>query len=30
MYELLIKGNFSAAHNLRNYKGKCEHLHGHK
>jgi 6-pyruvoyltetrahydropterin/6-carboxytetrahydropterin synthase len=29
MYELQIKDNFSAAHNLRNYKGKCEHLHGH-
>jgi 6-pyruvoyltetrahydropterin/6-carboxytetrahydropterin synthase len=29
MYELLVKGNFSAAHNLRDYKGKCEHLHGH-
>ncbi len=29
MYELMIKGEFAAAHNLRNYKGKCEHLHGH-
>ncbi len=29
MYELKIRDNFSAAHNLRNYKGKCEHLHGH-
>ncbi|MCX8093672.1 MAG: 6-carboxytetrahydropterin synthase QueD [Candidatus Goldbacteria bacterium] len=29
MYELKIRDNFSAAHNLRNYKGKCEHIHGH-
>ncbi len=29
MYELMVKGNFSSAHNLRNYKGKCENLHGH-
>lgn len=29
MYELMIKGDFAAAHNLRNYKGKCEHIHGH-
>jgi 6-pyruvoyltetrahydropterin/6-carboxytetrahydropterin synthase len=29
MYELIIKGEFSAAHNLRGYKGKCEQLHGH-
>ncbi len=29
MYELMIKDEFAAAHNLRNYKGKCEHLHGH-
>ena len=29
MYEIKIKTNFSAAHNLKNYKGKCEHLHGH-
>lgn len=29
MYELLIKANFSAAHNLRKLKGKCETLHGH-
>ena len=29
MYEIKVKANFSAAHNLRNYKGKCEHLHGH-
>jgi 6-pyruvoyltetrahydropterin/6-carboxytetrahydropterin synthase len=28
-YELFIQGEFSAAHNLRAYRGKCEHLHGH-
>jgi len=28
-YELFITTEFSAAHNLRNYKGKCERLHGH-
>lgn len=29
MYEIKVKTDFSAAHNLRNYKGKCENLHGH-
>ena len=29
MYELSVKKTFSAAHNLRDYRGKCEHLHGH-
>jgi 6-pyruvoyltetrahydropterin/6-carboxytetrahydropterin synthase len=29
MYELVINAQFSAAHNLRNYGGKCENLHGH-
>ena len=29
MYSLKVEGNFSAAHNLRGYKGKCEDLHGH-
>jgi len=29
MYEVLIKGDFSSAHNLAGYKGKCEELHGH-
>jgi len=28
-YELFITTEFSAAHNLRHYKGKCERLHGH-
>lgn len=29
MYELKITTSFSAAHNLREYQGKCENLHGH-
>ena len=29
MYEILVKSDFSGAHNLRGYKGKCEELHGH-
>jgi len=29
MYEISIKGDFSSAHNLRGYKGRCEGLHGH-
>jgi 6-pyruvoyltetrahydropterin/6-carboxytetrahydropterin synthase len=29
MYEIKVKTDFSAAHNLRNYEGKCERLHGH-
>lgn len=29
MYEVEIISSFSAAHLLRQYKGKCEHLHGH-
>lgn len=29
MYEILVKSGFSAAHKLREYKGKCENLHGH-
>ncbi|MBI4650749.1 6-carboxytetrahydropterin synthase QueD [Candidatus Desantisbacteria bacterium] len=29
MYNLKIVTGFAAAHNLRNYKGKCENLHGH-
>ncbi len=29
MYILRIETDFAAAHNLRNYKGKCENLHGH-
>lgn len=29
MYEIKVKTSFSAAHNLKNYHGKCEHLHGH-
>ena len=29
MYHVSIQTQFSAAHLLRNYKGKCENLHGH-
>ncbi len=29
MYEIRVRANFSAAHNLKDYHGKCEHLHGH-
>ena len=29
MYSLKAEGNFSSAHNLRQYKGRCEELHGH-
>ena len=29
MFKIKIVTNFSAAHFLRNYKGKCENLHGH-
>ncbi len=29
MFEVSVAMNFSAAHNLKGYKGKCEALHGH-
>ncbi|MGE5280177.1 MAG: 6-carboxytetrahydropterin synthase QueD [Deltaproteobacteria bacterium] len=29
MFEAVVSMDFSAAHNLRGYKGKCEALHGH-
>ncbi|MEE9436181.1 MAG: 6-carboxytetrahydropterin synthase QueD [Candidatus Adiutricales bacterium] len=29
MYELKVVTQFSAAHSLRNFHGKCEDLHGH-
>ena len=29
MYELMIEAQFSAAHQLRGYRGKCEKMHGH-
>jgi 6-pyruvoyltetrahydropterin/6-carboxytetrahydropterin synthase len=29
MFELMVETDFSAAHQLRGYKGKCENLHGH-
>jgi len=28
-FELLVRDHISAAHHLRQYKGKCERLHGH-
>lgn len=28
-FKIFVTDNFSAAHNLRGYKGKCEELHGH-
>lgn len=29
MYSVKVEASFSAAHNLRGYKGRCEELHGH-
>jgi 6-pyruvoyltetrahydropterin/6-carboxytetrahydropterin synthase len=29
MYTIRVEADFSAAHNLRGYRGKCEALHGH-
>ncbi len=29
MYILTVEDNFSSAHQLRGYKGKCENMHGH-
>jgi 6-pyruvoyltetrahydropterin/6-carboxytetrahydropterin synthase len=29
MYEVTVEETFAAGHFLRNYKGKCEHPHGH-
>jgi 6-pyruvoyltetrahydropterin/6-carboxytetrahydropterin synthase len=29
LFEVMIERNFSSAHQLRGYKGKCENLHGH-
>lgn len=29
MYEVRVKADFSAAHFLKDYHGKCENLHGH-
>lgn len=29
MHRVKIRTNFSSAHNLREYKGNCENLHGH-
>jgi 6-pyruvoyltetrahydropterin/6-carboxytetrahydropterin synthase len=29
VYQLKVIGDFAAAHSLRNFKGRCEALHGH-
>lgn len=29
MYTIKVKDDFSSAHNLKGYEGKCENLHGH-
>ncbi len=29
MFELTVRGEFSSAHFLRDYEGKCRNLHGH-
>ena len=29
MYELVVHKTFAGAHNLRDYEGECERLHGH-
>lgn len=29
MFELMVEASFSAAHQLRGYKGDCERMHGH-
>jgi len=29
VYELTVTGTFAAAHNLKNFQGPCESLHGH-
>jgi len=29
VYELTVESRFAAAHQLRNYRGRCENLHGH-
>lgn len=29
MYELTVRSHFDAAHFLKNYQGKCAHIHGH-
>ena len=30
MYRVSVREHFDAAHHLRNYRGKCEQLHGHR
>jgi 6-pyruvoyltetrahydropterin/6-carboxytetrahydropterin synthase len=30
MYEIVVEGHFDCAHYLREYRGKCENIHGHR
>jgi 6-pyruvoyltetrahydropterin/6-carboxytetrahydropterin synthase len=30
MYQVSVEHHFDAAHYLRNYRGKCENIHGHR
>ena len=30
MYQVSVESHFDSAHFLRNYRGKCENLHGHR
>lgn len=30
MYHITVEDHFDAAHYLRNYRGKCENVHGHR
>jgi len=30
MYEIIVEDHFDSAHFLRDYKGKCENIHGHR
>ncbi|MDD5094567.1 MAG: 6-carboxytetrahydropterin synthase QueD [Dehalococcoidia bacterium] len=30
MYRISVRQHFDAAHHLRNYRGKCEQMHGHR
>ena len=30
MYQVSVEQHFDAAHYLRNYRGKCENIHGHR
>lgn len=30
MYQVRVESHYDSAHYLRNYRGKCERLHGHR